>query len=387
MTEVTTETQTTVKLEPKVEIRPANDSEHKRAGAVSAGQPIPARAAAKGLGRGLEGIFELEQEPVPDADATPEVNVYVIQASKLPKDISFDYNARVPSKSNRAYKSMRETLKENPEKFFELNGGIALANSRFGLDGGHTVTALFDAEKEDNVDLSRVHVLVRDYGELSPEAMERRSAALNRRVTPPLVGERDLEGDWDPIKRSLAQVFHPVFEFRPNSKPNAPFGVDFLVAILNAWNEPRGEKSYATKGKLVRHYTPTKYARVMPKLNEAIKFWARVYKLLLAEKRVMALDCCKVEGKKVPDVTLPTGEKVKGFIPEALIWPTFAAFSTLLDDKGEWTADPVVELDRRRARLIRQLIADYKASGSNPGAYGKSPTSYLNAIVALRGNA
>lgn len=346
--------------------------EPKRAGATSA------------LGRGLGDIAAEEETPAPESRT--EVNVYVLSAAELPKDISFDYNARVPSRASRAYKSMRDTLRDNPERFLELNGGISLAHGRFVLDGGHTVTAIMDAIKEDSIDPSRIHLLVRDYGELTATEMERRSAALNRRVTPPLVGERDLEGDWQPIKEALSPKYHPLFEFRPNSKPNAPFGVEFLVALLNAWSETKGEKSYASKGKLVRHYTPLKYSRIMPKLNEAIDFWSHLYKAFLDERRVMALDCCRspTKEKKAPEVTLPNGERVIGFIPEALMWPTFAAFSALLDEEGEWVAEPRTELARRKNKLVRQLVTDYKASGSDPGAYGKRPTNYLNAIIALR---
>lgn len=331
-----------------------------------------AKTDAKGLGKGYSA---------PSGDSSgPSINTYVMSASDLPENLSFEFNARSPSRASRAYKSMRETLATQPERFIELNGGISLASGRYILDGGHTVTAIMDAIKEDGVDPKRVHIAVRDYGELSPNEMGLRSAALNRRVTPPLMGEKDLEGVWAPIKDALDKKYQGLYEFRPNTKPDAPYRVDFLVALLHAWTETKADRSYSGKGQLVRLFSAEKYSRVLPRLNEAIEFYADVYKTLLEDKKILKLDCCKPDAETV----LPTGERVTGFIPESLIWPTFAAFSALLNSKGEWTAAPADELKAKKAKLVKQLLADYKEAGNNPGVYGKTPTNYLNAVVALR---
>jgi hypothetical protein len=312
--------------------------------------------------------------------AQPSINTYVISAAELPKDISFEYNARSPSRASRAYKSMRETLANQPERFIELNGGISLAGGKYVLDGGHTVTAIQDAIREDGVDPKRVHIAVRDYGELSHSEMGLRSAALNRRVTPPLMGEKDLEGVWDPIKNALDKKYLGLYEFRPNTRPDAPYNVSFLVALLHAWTETQAERCYSGKGQLVRLFSAAKYSRVLPHLNMAIEFYGDVYKALLSDKKIAKLDCVKPDS----EVTLPSGEKITGFIPESLVWPTFAAFSALLDSKGNWAHDPRDELQKKLPKLVKQLLADYKEAGNNPGVYGKTPTNYLSAVIALR---
>lgn len=313
------------------------------------------------------------------AAAASGARVYVCRADELPQDISFEFNARSPSKASRAYKSMRETLLEQPERFEQLNGGITLANGRYVLDGGHTIMAIMDAIKEDGVNPQRVHVHVRDLGELSDEEMGARSAALNRRVTPPLMGEKDLEGAWDSLKEALDEKYSHLYEFRPNTNPGARYKVDFLIALLHAWSDKKAEKAYSGKGQLVRLYSGSKYERVLPLLNTAIEFYSYVYKTLLKEKLVQKMESVRMDAETI----LPNGETVKGFLPESLVWPTFAAFEMLINDKGEIKRDLEKELGKKKPALVKSLLSDYKECGKNPAKYGKTSESYLNAKIAL----
>ena len=316
------------------------------------------------------------------AGTTPSVNTYVISAAELPKDISFEYNARSPSRASRAYKSMRETLAKQPERFIELNGGISLASGRYILDGGHTVSAVMDAIKEDNVDPKRVHLAVRDYGEKSPTEMGALSAALNRRVTPPLMGEKDLEGVWNPIKEQLSSKLQGLFEFRPNTKPDAPYDVSFLVALLHAWTETKADRAYSGKGQLVRLFHADKYSRVLPLLNEALDLYAHVYKTIVGDKKLQKLQGSPINLEN--EVVLPNGERFQGTVPESMVWPTFASLSALMNDRGEWTSEPKAELTKKWGKIVKQITEDYKTAGFNPGQYGKSKDAYLNANIALR---
>lgn len=294
----------------------------------------------------------------------------------------------MPSKSSKAYKDMREQLRNNPEAFLELNTGIVIANQKYILDGGHTVLALQDAIKEDEVDGSKVKVRVTYMDDLSPEEMAKRSVGLNTKVTPPLRGEKDILGHWDSLKKNLEPKKRDLFEFKPNTNPGAKYLVDFLVAIIHAWSGHSPERCYAGKGVLVRLYTPDKYQKLMPFLDLALEWYSFLYEELVRTPKLKGWDGVR----KDRDVVLPNGKTVTGFMPEAYIWPLFAAFHQPIvkAQKEQWpvaTAEQELRAlwGRKKGKMLTVLSKDYQAAGNSPTRLGKNSESYIHQIVALLG--
>lgn len=308
-------------------------------------------------------------------------NVHSISGSELKTSMSFDYNCRSPSRRSKAYLSMRETLKDAPELFYDLNGGITIAGN-YILDGGHTYLAVRDAIKSGELtDPSRVHVKVTDMGNLSKDEMAMRSVALNRRVTPPLAGEKDILGHWDKLKTVTKPLKN--FEFRPNTNDNARYDVSFLVALLNGWQSKTAEKSYSSKGSLVRLYNDDKYAAILPLLPEMINTYSFIYEMLINDEKAIN----KLAGY-VPNrvVTLPNGSKIEGYIPEAYIWSIYGAVQSIINEEGALEQDPQELIERKKTSIVKTLLADYKRTGSAPAKYGKDGASYLNMKIAILGS-
>lgn len=308
----------------------------------------------------------------------------VITAKELPKNLSFQFNPRAPSPSSRAYKLMRATLETAPESFVELNTGIVIANGKFVLDGGHTILAIQDAIREAKVDATKVRLRVTWMKDLSEEQMVQRSVSLNTKVTPPLRGEKAIQGFWNVLEKNLNDEFQPFFEFKPNTKPGAKFHVDFLVALLHGWQEHSPERSYASKGVLVRLFTADKYQRLLPFLNLSVEWWSFIYQEMLKDKRVMKWEGVNEERTAI----LPNGKDVKGFIPEAYVWPVYAAFHTIIaKQQGALVKDVRKAIeeawDAKKVKMLNKLAADYKEQGFNPTRLGKTSEVYLHQVVAL----
>ncbi len=306
--------------------------------------------------------------------------VHVVNGKDLKTNLNFDFNTRSPSRRSKAYISMRETLKDSPESFIHLNGGITVAGDHI-LDGGHTYLAIRDAISAGEVDPARIQIRVTEMGDLTKDEMAERSVALNRRVTPPLAGERDLLGHWDKLKAHT----HPIgiYEFRPNTNPAAKYDMSMLIAMLSAWQSKTAEKSYSNKGGLVRLYHDDKYTLLLPLLPKMIEVYSAIYETLLGETKVINT-LAGYNAQRV--VTLPNGATVQGYLPEAYIWTIFGAFRSLIDSKGELTQDPIALLKSKKKAIIKTLIEDYKKSGSGPAKYGKDNVNYLNMTIAILGS-
>jgi len=306
--------------------------------------------------------------------------VSLVNGTDLKKNLSMKYNCRSPSRHSKAYLSMRDTAREAPELFVALNGGIVVAGD-YILDGGHTYLALTDAFKAQEVNPADISVRITDLGNLSADEMIMRSVALNRRVTPPLMGERDLKGDWDKLKSHLGKSVK-LFEFRPNTNPEAHYQVGFLVALLNAWSTKSADKSYSSKGNLIRLYTDDKYATVLPLLPKMLDVYSFIYEMLISDEKTVK----KLAGYNPNKlVTLPNGTEIMGYLPEAFLWPIFGAVHALINEEGELTKDPITVITKKRAAIVKQLLADYKKSGSGPAKYGKDSAYYLNMAIAILG--
>ena len=312
----------------------------------------------------------------------PVIKIEMVAGSKIPSSWDFKYNCRVPSKGSKAYKDMMETLANEPAEFVHRNSGIHVANDKHILDGGHTWLALRDAKAEE-YDLSEVFVRVSYYNNLKPLEMAEKSKFLNNKVTPPLRGEKDIMGEWDGLKKSLAKKYEDLYEFRPNTKPSAPFKVDFLVALLHALTGDTAIRSYTGKGILVRLYKDTKYESVIKHINIAIELYSHIVKDIAEIKKFHNLTGV-VDNKPM---TLPDGSKVNTKIPEGYIWPLFGAFSLALDEEGNWKDSPIEIWKASRTKMVQQLLTDYRKDDVGNRHYnklGKSREAYLGIQRYLR---
>ena len=320
-----------------------------------------------------------------DAEGAPAERLRIVNAEDLDWDLSYKYNSRFATTRGRAYKSMLETLRTEPDAFCGQNSGIVIANSEFILDGGTTYKALRDFRASGG-DLSQVRVKVFYKDGMTEEEMVKDSKGLNTKVTPPLTGERDLLGDWDDIKARLDPKYADMFEFRPGTNPKARFRVEFLVAILHGlWpgksRTNRVDRVYSSKGKLVEQFTRDKYRAAYDRLNEGIELWSLVAEKIasLSDKEINRVGGIRKPGRMI----LPNGKEVEARIPEPYIWPIFCAFGKLLDDKAEWAKPPEAMLDKSFKKMWNQLVADWREAGKNPTQLGKTPSAYLNQVVAL----
>jgi hypothetical protein len=312
----------------------------------------------------------------------------VISATEIPKTLSYEYNCRNPSKTSRAYRKMRDQLRANPAAFVELNSGVVIANGKYVLDGAHTLLAIQDAIREGEVDAKQVHVRVTWMRDLSKEQMAERSVGLNTKVTPPLRGEKWLLGHWDAIEAKLDEKLRPLYRFKPGTAPEARYEVDFLVALLHAWQERSPERAYSSKGVIVRLYTPEKYQLLLPLLNVAVDWYSRLYEDLVSEKKMQSFEGVHPDR----EVVLPNGKRIKGMLPEAYVWPVFSAFHTLAAKAikaGTGHKQFRAQLDEvwaeRRSRMVNKLVLDYRENGASPTRLGKDSEAYLHQVVAAIG--
>lgn len=299
--------------------------------------------------------------------------------SRINPKKAFAFNARLPSTKSKAYQEMLKTLREEPQAFFYRNAGVFIANEEYLLDGGHTYLALKNAKELEDISISEVQLKVTEESGLTNEEMVDRAKGYNTRVSPPLRGIRDLEGEFADLEGHLGS-YGPQFEFRPGTNPNAAYKVDFLIALLNALEgKLKLWRSYASKGVLVRLYTKDKYGLIIEHLVIAIELWSQIYKDLLKNPKVI-----KWQGvSKDRTVILPTGETVKGSIPEGYMWPIFSAFSKLLDEGGSWKMNPLKAWKVGQEKLINIVSRAHTEYARNPNAIGKAEPVYLKAAVAL----
>lgn len=310
----------------------------------------------------------------------------VTTAAELPRTLSYEFNPRMPSTASRAYRAMREQLATDPAAFAQLNTGLVIANDRYVLDGGHTILAVQDAVKEGIVQASAVPLRITWMTGLTDEQMAARAIALNRKVTPPLRGEKAIQGAWLSLERNLDEEYRGLYEFKPNTNAKARFHVDFLVALLHGWQEHSPERCYSSKGVLVRLFTPEKYRSLLPVMNLSVRWWSFLYRELLKEKRVREWMGVLEDRTAV----LPDGTEVKGFLPEGYVWPVYAAFHTVIArTAGEPTAAVEKALKQawaeRKGRMLNKLSASYRDAGGNPSRLGKDGKAYLQQVVAILG--
>ncbi len=296
----------------------------------------------------------------------------IIPASKLPRNLKFDFNCRAPSRGSKAYKDMIHTLETEPQKFNAWNCGIHIANNVEVLDGGHTSLAIWDA-RDKGFDLNGVLVRVFWYDDLKPHEMAEKSKFLNNKVTPLLRGEKDVMGDWDSLKAHLDGKYLELFEFKPNTKQGA-LKVDKLVGMLNALTADTGERSYSGPTALVRLYKDgTKYQKFLKRINDAIDLYSVIALDLATDKKVLAIDGTK-QGRTMK---LPDGKVAPNYVPDAYIWPVFSAFSLQLDENGDWKTDPQKLWKNVKTKMVSQLNKEARARNSDPTKVGKSREVYL----------
>jgi hypothetical protein len=302
-----------------------------------------------------------------------KITTEVMSAEEFLKNsYSLIYNVRDPSRRYLPYKAMLRQLKIAPQNFFNKNSGVTIANDEFLIDGGNTSLALSDAQFQ-GCDLSQVRVKVTRMHDLSVEQMKDASRGLNYKTQQPNYGIRDLEGAWNNIKAILSDKYKHLFEFRPNSMPNAPYKVTFLVALIHALNSRVADKSYSSKGVIAKNYTDEKYQKVLPLLNEAIEIYSMIHKDLAASPIVSTFN-----GRSKRLTILPNGEAVKPTIPAGYLFPVFSAFAYALTKDGRWIANPTAIWEQSKDSIIALLDQRYKKCGKNANKVGKDRTTYVD---------
>lgn len=306
----------------------------------------------------------------------------VISYRDLPKNLSLEYNVRAPTRHSKAYKAMMETLKTNPEEFVFKNQGITIANGKYILNGGHTWLALEDSRKA-GINLEEVRLKVIWEQGLDHKDMLLRSEGLNINITPPLYGIRDAKGDWDMVKNNLPDKYEEFYQFRPGTKPEAPFDVSFLLCLLHGWHPGRSKLEHVYNGKniIIRLWEEHKYRLIVDKLGEAIEAWSMIAESIASLPK-SELD--KVGIKSTGKMILPDGRKLDKYIPEAFIWPMYSGIGKLIDeDTGEWKKDWRGIFKKSFKAAWATLLKDFRENKKDASTYGKNSMSYLNMQVTI----
>jgi hypothetical protein len=367
-----------------------------------------------------------------------------VRIEDLPDDFPLDPNARRADVDSRVAKQIMATLRETPEDFWKLNGGIQMTAQDFEVkDGRHVTLTMFDPQDANEISdgvingghtYACIKTVKQDLQTQANTPKEnkkrddakRRLAALNEAIVRIEVltgiehaelpgisrarntGEavkkfslQNLKGLYQPIKEILGQEECKRVGFSENDLdvvPGTKYQVTDLIRLMCLFNDglyPHKEDKhpvvcYTSAGHLVDKWEGEKESKtfhpLIPRLKDFMRLHDEVYILLDNWKGSLkgAHNAFEKENKDGYDL-LFTNTKTKRKISTAFVYPLLASLRILLDEKGEWRAEPLKFLSSSGQKLIEALALFYKEQcKSKPHELGRSIGSWRVVMAESR---
>lgn len=366
----------------------------------------------------------------PHIDDLTNIHAFVkirdLSAGKLPDKINPRCHDKIPMRS-RIPKAIRQSLIDNPKIFHLINRGcLILAKKAWynnktrmlhfvieseddhGLVDGATTDRVLamlkngeicDPEflpfQEEILRDSYIHIEI-IAGDIDQELRIKLADARNTSVQVKEFSLEDLRGNFNWLKDILE-----ISEFRGKIRyqENEPKPVDIrtvlgLLTLFHPnWKDAEEPiMAYTAKGRVIDKYENSEWSKGYQKLAPVVLDILRLYDYLHVNfqpqymnaygpnsklgkrKEVRYLD--PEENRKPKKLSL-TGSETRYVLTDGWLYPLLSAFRVLLEwpksnkAKVVWLIDPHEYFDHHGAVLVRQVVEQSHALGSNPNATGK----------------
>lgn len=366
-----------------------------------------------------------------------------VRVEDLPKDFKLDPNARRADVKSKIARQIKETLRDAPENFWKLNGGIQMLARDVDVKDGRQVTLhMFDPEDEDDAGIAdgvinggHTYMCIKEVVEeleadaaRAAESERRKEAndrlfALNRAVVRVEVltgidkaempdisrarntGEavrkhslQNLKGLYEPIKEVLGAEECERVGFCENDVdpvPGRTYQVTELIRLMCLFNNELYPFSadrhpvhcYTSAGSVVEKWdTEAKtFKPLVSKLRDFMELHDSVHLILCAwQKKRRGQRFNGFEAKD--DFTLPfTNRKAAFKISSAFVYPILASLRILLNERSEWRDDPKQFIQTSGEALMGVLISFYEEQcKSKPHELGRSIGSWRAVAAETR---
>ncbi len=300
-------------------------------------------------------------------------SVKILKASALPKNLSYQFNARYKHRQSKAYKAMRRQLVNDPKGFFAMNKGIIIVNGKLVTDGGTTYAAIMDAIA-DGVDVSEVEVSVRYHTDVARKDIAKQAAGLNTQTAPHLRGFLDIDGTWASLKKTIKAPFASNILYKTGENPDAIINVDFVVQLLHLVSKVGTRtQAYTQSRPLLNKFAKGTYEHVIPFTNDLLVLTCEI-----------ARDVCKYDFNITREgtSTLPDGTETVTKLQRGLVFPVVYAYGLKLVETGSLSQTLAIWKELRHISM-RTLKEDVKKNRRNLNALGKDGEAYANQLAVI----
>lgn len=353
--------------------------------------------------------------------------MFYVKVSNVPEGIPMATNPRDQRLTSGVAQAITDSLESNDGYFHLKNRGIVLSaksctyNNKTkeviinftdetlhgNIDGGHTYKIICEHRKDALDQYVQFEVMTG-----VEDIIEKLAEARNTSVQVDEKSMAELQKKFDPIKEGLEGMpFFTRIAFKQNqqsfddetNKKLKMIDAREVVAIINMFNIEKFDvvnhpiKAYSSKAKMLELYLDDpesyrKYVNIMPDIFDLYDVIEMEFATAFNETGGK-YGRKKFSGYKKGDVIGTTKFGLNDIyykIPDGLIYPTVAAFRSLvgyntITEKYEWKngIDPIQIWDKCKMTITSQIMNFASAIGDNPNTVGKDSNIWNLAYMTV----
>ncbi len=353
--------------------------------------------------------------------------MFYVKVSNVPEGIPMATNPRDQRLTSGVAQAITDSLESNDGYFHLKNRGIVLSaksctyNNKTkeviinftdetlhgNIDGGHTYKIICEHRKDALDQYVQFEVMTG-----VEDIIEKLAEARNTSVQVDEKSMAELQKKFDPIKEGLEGMpFFTRIAFKQNqqsfddetNKKLKMIDAREVVAIINMFNIEKFDvvnhpiKAYSSKAKMLELYLDDpesyrKYVNIMPDIFDLYDVIEMEFATAFNETGGK-YGRKKFSGYKKGDVIGTTKFGLNDIyykIPDGLIYPTVAAFRSLvgyntITEKYEWKngIDPIEIWDKCKMTITSQIMNFASAIGDNPNTVGKDSNIWNLAYMTV----
>ncbi len=376
-------------------------------------------------------VFQAEQfkkmaDPV-NANGKQIKYVCYAQAKSIPQEIDnwMDTNPREQKMSTNVAKAIKDSLLNN-SNFHELNRGILLsaesidydnqkknvtivlsdAAKHGNIDGGHTLTAILEAQKSGSLSPDRYVFMEIFTGLDMPVEL---AAARNTSVQVDLKSIEELKGSFDVIKKAFSALsFSNRIAYKMNEYFNdqniVPIDVREVITVLNMFNQViypiRSKDGRLSEVQPVQCYTGKESSlrrflnlgkekreqiitNMTPIIYDVFMMWDNIecnFNVMASQagKRYGTRKYSKFADGEIVGKSIYSQSDLQYLVPKGLIYPLLGAFRALVEIKEDvysWIEPPKAVWEAIGPQLV-SIVLEEKAE--TPNAIAKNNNLWSN---------
>ena len=357
---------------------------------------------------------------IPSPTGSSRIGVFFTGAAQVPRELWDwrDVNPREVNRRSTVYKSIVQTLTQDPERFHERNRGITLVADELNydekrhdailpltnlkvhgvVDGAHTLDAILEAQTQPREGNWPAYVFIKVIVGVEADQIAEIAGGLNTSQQVDLKSLENLREHFQELQRSIAdQPYANDIAYKMNEdKPIDVREVLYYMAVFDctAYDDKRHPVAlYGRKEGIVRRFAEQAAARngTGDSFRILISRAPEILRLRdLIEKRALDFPVGRYKtgkGTRVRSATnrgnrLPfLDENVNGKIPLGWIMPLLAGFRANVKwDKPKGSFSWIVPVDELVTRCIEQLVLGIKdvheQENSRPEYVGRNSISW-----------